>query len=210
MDRLLRRVIRGFSFFFIASTLFGMGSVAVAAVTRRRITTTDDATSNDPTAASVFAGERFESHAPALRSGRVITWFGGHDVDLRGAVLDPAGATLDLRTMYGGTQVFVPEGWRVESHVRSIFGGTQVDVAEARIPADAPLLELRGFSIFGGVRVTTNPDASWSGQDYDGEALPPAGREITTPAADADLRPGDADLPAAAAEVPAADASVTA
>ena len=195
MNRLLRGVIRGFSFVFIASTLFGMGSVAVAAVTKRRITTTDDPTSNEPTAASVFAGERFESHAPALRGGRVITWFGGHDVDLRGAMLDPAGATLDLRTMYGGTQVIVPEGWRVESHVRSIFGGTQVDIGEASIPADAPLLELRGFSIFGGVRVTTSPDVSWSGPDHDGEALPPAMDLSTTAAA----------MPASETSAPGAD-----
>ena len=54
--------------------------------------------------------------------------FGGHDVDLRGAMLDPSGATL---------------------------------------------LELRGFTLFGGTRVTTSPAASWSGTDHEGEALRP-------------------------------------
>lgn len=190
MKRLLRGVTRVFALVVAVTTLFGMGSAAVAAVTKRRIETTKDPASNEPTATSVFAGERFESHAPALRGGRVITWFAGHDVDLRGATLDPSGATLNLRTMYGGTQVAIPEGWRVESHVRSILGGTQVDIDDANLPADAPLLQLRGFSLFGGVRVTTSPVASWSGEDHDGEALPPAATETTTPA----VEPGTASL----------------
>jgi predicted membrane protein len=174
MGRLFRGVIRVFALFFVASMLFGMGSAVVAAFARRRIETTEDPASNEPTVASVFAGERFVSTAPALRGGRVITWFAGHDVDLRGATLDPLGATLDLRTMYGATQIAVPEGWRVRSRVISIFGGTEVSVDEADLPADAPVLELRGFTLFGGARVTTSPDASWSGADHEREALPPA------------------------------------
>jgi hypothetical protein len=198
MRRLLRITTRVFGLIVALTTLFGMGSAAVAAVTKRRIETTKDPASNEPTAASVFAGERFESRAPALRGGRVITWFAGHDVDLRGATIDPSGATLDLRTMYGGTQVAIPEGWRVESHVRSLFGGTQVDIHDADLPADAPLLELRGFSLFGGVRVTTSPDASWSGQDHDGEALPPAESVASTPIVD--LPTTDIDDSAAAVD----------
>ena len=182
MKRLLRGVTRVFALVVAVTTLFGMGSAAVAAVTKRRIETTTDPASNEATATSVFAGERFESRAPALRGGRVITWFAGHDVDLRGATLDPSGATLNLRTMYGATQVAIPDGWRVESHVRSIFGGTQVDTHDADLPADAPVLQLRGFSLFGGVRVTTSPVASWSGEEHDGEALPPAASEAATPA----------------------------
>ena len=190
MIRLLRGVTRVFALLVAIATLFGMGSAAVAAVTKRRIATTKDPASNEPTATSVFAGERFESRAPALRAGRVITWFSGHDVDLRGATLDPSGATLDLRTMYGGTQVAIPKGWRVESHVRSILGGTQVDVDDADLPADAPVLQLRGFSLFGGVRVTTSPVASWSGEDHDDEALLPAAGETAAPA----VEPGRAAL----------------
>jgi len=206
VNRLLRALTRVFALFVVASTLLGMGSAAVAAVTKRRIETTKDPASNEPTAASVFAGDRFESHAPALRRGRVITWFAGHDVDLRGATIDPSGATLHLRTMYGGTQVAIPEGWRVESHVRSVFGGTQVDVNQADLPADAPLLELRGFSLFGGVRVTTSPAASWSGQERDGEALPPAVGSDPAPIGDAAPVAGDDAPESAGHAVEAVDA----
>jgi hypothetical protein len=178
MGRLFRGIIRAFALFFVASMLFGMGSAVVAALAKRRVQTTEDPASNEPTAASVFAGRRFVSSAPALRCGRVITWFAGHDVDLRGATLDPSGASLDLRTMYGATQIAVPEGWRVRSSVLSIFGATQVDIDDADLPADAPLLELRGFTLFGGARVTTSPDPSWSGAGHDEEALPPAANAV--------------------------------
>jgi len=179
MGRLVRGVVRVFGVFFVASILFGMGSAVVATFVKRRIETTEDSASNEPTAVSIYAGEQFVSSAPALRAARVITWFGGHDVDLRGATLDPSGATLDLRTMYGGTQIVVPEGWRVSSSVLSIFGGTQIDIEDAGLPADAPLLELRGYTLFGGARVATSPDGSWSGADHEGEALPPAAAAAT-------------------------------
>ena len=179
MSRLVRGVVRVFALFFVASTLFGMGSAVVAVFARRRVVTTQDPASNEPTASAVFAGERFASSAPALRGGRLITWFAGHEVDLRGAALGPSGATLNLRTMYGGMQIAVPEGWRVRSHVISIFGGTQVDIDDADLPADAPLLELRGFTLFGGTRVTTSPAASWSGSSLEeGKALPNAAEPV--------------------------------
>lgn len=199
MSRLFRGVIRVFALFFVASTLLGIGSAVVAAFAKRRIITTQDPASNEPIVASVFAGERFVSSAPALRRGRVITWFAGHDVDLRGATLDPLGATLHLRTMYGGTQIAVPEGWRVRSRVVSIFGGTEAGVDDADLPTDAPLLELRGFTLFGDARVTTSPDASWSGADQEGEALPPAADRVA-PSAERDAPLADRVAPPAVGE----------
>ena len=127
MGRLVRGVARILALFFAASMLLGVGSAVVAAFVKRRVATTEDPSSNQPTAASVFAGEQFVSSAPALRAAHVITWFAGHDVDLRGATLDPSGARLDLQTIYGGTKIVVPEGWRVRSSVLSIIGGTQVE-----------------------------------------------------------------------------------
>jgi hypothetical protein len=193
MGRLFRGLVRVVAGFFIGATLFVIGSAVYAALARQRIATTGDTTSNEPVIASVFAGDRFVSRAPALRGGRIITWFAGHDVDLRGATLGPHGATLQLRAMYGGTQIAIPEGWRVRSHVVSILGGTEIAVADPGLPADAPLLELRGFNLFGGIRVTTKPTESWSGADRDGEALPPAVDTTTT--ADETPSSGQASVP---------------
>jgi hypothetical protein len=86
--------------------------------------------------------------------------------------------------------------------VLSIFGGTQVDIKDDRLPADAPLLELRGITLFGGVRVATRPDGSWSGADHEGEALPPAATAAEVPtnaateAAPGNVVPAEGSLPA--------------
>jgi hypothetical protein len=174
MGRLVRGVIRALAVFIIGTLIFATGAAVFAANARRRIVTTDDRASNGPTLAAIFGSGRFASRAPALRGGRVVTWFAGHDVDLRGAALDPGGAILELSVMFGGTQIAVPDGWRVRSRVRSIFGGTQVEIDEVDRDDGAPLLEVRGFVLFGGVRVTSSPVVSWSGADHEGEALPPA------------------------------------
>ncbi len=174
MGRLVRGVICALAVFVIGILAFATGSAVYAAVARGRITTTDDVTSNEPTIAAIFRSGRFASRAPALRGGRVVTWFAGHDVDLRGAALDPGGAILELSVLFGGTQIAVPDGWQVRSRVRSIFGGTQVDLDQMDRDDAAPLLEIRGLALFSGARVTSNPDMSWSGDDHEGEALPPA------------------------------------
>ena len=136
---------------------------------------------NEPTIAAVFAGERFASRAPALRGGRIITWFAGHDVDLREATLDPAGAVHaapdDVRRHPDRRAATAGGSGR---SVLSIIGGTaRRDPGRAELPDDAPVLELRGFTIFGGARVTTDPAASWSGADHEGEALPPFAVDLT-------------------------------
>lgn len=174
MGRLVRGIIRALAVFVIGTLVFATGAAVFAASARDQIETTDDPASNEPTIAAIFEGRRFASRAPALRRGRVVTWFAGHDVDLRGAALDPSGATLELSAMFGGTQIVVPAGWRLRSRVRSVFGGTQVELDEVDSGDGASLLEVRGFVLFGGARVTSSPEVFWSGADHEGEALPPA------------------------------------
>jgi hypothetical protein len=182
MGRLVRGMIRALAVFIIGTLVFATGAAVFAARARGRIETTDDPASNEPTIAAMFGAGRFASRAPALRSARVVTWFAGHDVDLRGAALDPGGAILELSAMFGGTQIAVPAGWRVRSRVRSIFGGTQIELDDTDLGDGAPLLEVRGFALFGGARVTTSPVVSWSEPDREGEALPPAAGTVPFPA----------------------------
>jgi hypothetical protein len=80
----------------------------------------------------------------------MFTWFGGIAVDLRDATLAP-GARLSLTTVFGGIDLRVPHGWRVESRIRAGPGGVAVDVPDA--DDQAPLLVLDGVVVFGGVAV---------------------------------------------------------
>jgi hypothetical protein len=57
-----------------------------------------------------------------------------------------------MRTLFGGIAVRVPPTWRIESSLKATMGGV-----DARTPAqddpDAPVLEVDGMALFGGVAV---------------------------------------------------------
>ena len=102
--------------------------------------------------AAVFESVDFHSTATAFRGGTVLTWFGGGNLDLRDAALDPMGARLDVRAIFGGGTILVPEEWDVTTRVLGIGGVGDARTRAAR-PAGAPRLEIEGFALFGGFGV---------------------------------------------------------
>jgi predicted membrane protein len=121
----------------------------------KRLTKGDDR-SDEFQVAAIFGGQKFASHAQHLRSASVVASMGGIDLDLRDATLDPAGATLDVKTTMGGVQVMVPEQWAVEVDQTGIAGGVQANVTpREELPVDAPTLHVHVAARMGGVLVTT-------------------------------------------------------
>jgi hypothetical protein len=100
---------------------------------------------------AIFDGVELENRSSAFRGGRVLAWFAGVTLDLRGATLAP-GARLELRSLFAGMRVAVPAGCRVEHETRSIIGGAAVSVPEPVDP-DAPVLVVRALSVVGGISV---------------------------------------------------------
>lgn len=87
-----------------------------------------------------------------------FTVFGGTDFDLRHCRFSDPVTTLWLNSTFGGVDVVVPEGVRVDMGNLGIFGGSELIVESGAIhpgslPANAPLLKIRGLSVFGGVTV---------------------------------------------------------
>ena len=83
---------------------------------------------------------------------------GGGSLDLREATLDPAGAELRVRAMFGGLEIVVPSSWPIELHSRVILGG----VGDARDAEDvdptSPTLVIDAQTIFGGLAIVDSPD----------------------------------------------------
>ena len=181
MPTIIRSVLRLFGIFFAAALAFGLGSALLALVARRRIANRGDASSSSVALAAIFDGAELRSEAPAFRGGSLLAWYGGLTLDLRRATLDPAGATIDARAVFGGVGVLVPPGWRVEAHGWGLFGGFGSGVDAAGLSEDAPTIRMRGFSIFGGVwgsslasDAAPNPGGA--------EPAPPLGAPIVEPA----------------------------
>lgn len=100
-----------------------------------------------------FGGAEIASHSKHFEGGSVGSVFGGTELDLRDAELAPE-AELDVISVFGGTEIFVPYGWRVEMRGMPIFGGFENATKNDRdLADDAPVLSVDATALFGGVEV---------------------------------------------------------
>jgi hypothetical protein len=129
----------------------------VARAMKRRIVTVDEADANEIRLAAILEPMSFRSTATSFRGGTVDCWYGGGIIDLREADLDPAGARLEVRAIFGGAQIVVPETWSVSSKVVGLGGLGDVRPKVER-HVDAPHLTIEGIAIFGGFGVTSELD----------------------------------------------------
>ncbi len=180
MFRLLAKLL---GLVFGASLIAGLASTLAALSFKQKAPAPPAPGDETIDLAVVMAGGEFASTAATFRGGRVVCWYAGTDVDLRDATLDAAGATLDVRTLFGGTRVVVAPGVPVHVSVTSIFGGT-MDSTDAPEPTlDVPGLRITGFTLFGGLQVMAAEQGegipSWSGErghpadDANRVAVPP-------------------------------------
>lgn len=135
-----------------------VASAVAAAMMRPRLQDSAQPEDDDIEVASVYGSRVFRSSADAFAGGRVVCWYAGVDVDLRGAHLAPAGASLEVWTAFGGTRIRVPEDWDVESHGIAVFGGAANSAARPDAASDAPRLTVRHRTFFGGFAVAAEPD----------------------------------------------------
>lgn len=158
IGRLLALLLGG----LIVSLIVG----AIAALqAKRRIVPLAAPEADEVRLAAIFEPFRFHSTARAFRGGELDCWYGGGIIDLRDAVLDPAGARLRVRAMFGGGQIVVPEAWQVTTRVVGLGG---VGDARPRVERalDAPHLTIEGFAFFGGFGVSSEvPEAQLEGLD---------------------------------------------
>jgi hypothetical protein len=78
--------------------------------------------------------------------------FGGIDLDLREAVFESQVVEISGFWCFGGLDIKVPAGVEVRDQTSGVFGGTDVrDLGEPQ--PGAPVIVLKGVSLFGGVSV---------------------------------------------------------
>lgn len=102
---------------------------------------------------AIFSGARQVVQTDHFRHADVSAVFGSATLDLREAHLD-AGATVDATAVFGGVEVLVPPGWRVELSGLPLFGGYDDKTRGPQpLPVDAPVLRVVATAVFGGVTV---------------------------------------------------------
>jgi hypothetical protein len=145
----------GFGLFLLG----GVASALAAAYTRGRLESHGDEEDDEFDLVNIYGSRDFASRARALRRWSALNWYGGATIDLRGASLDPAGATATARSIFGGLRLVVPETWRVERDVIGILGGVGDSRNADRVDAALPALRLEGWSVVGGIAIVSEaPD----------------------------------------------------
>jgi hypothetical protein len=145
---------------FVRLTILGAIASAIgAAIARNHMVSRGQPEDDEFDLVAIMSPLDFTSTAKAFRRGSYLAWYGGGSLDLRGASLDPAGATLTVRAIFGGFRLVVPASWRVENRMLGIFGGSGDGRPASMIATDGPVLVLEGWAFFGGVGVVSEaPD----------------------------------------------------
>ncbi len=151
---MLGRLFRALLAMLLGFLVFVLGAVAYAAV-KGRASTRPEPDADEIDLVTTFGELKYESTAQSFRGGQVTTWFAGGTLDLRGARMDPAGATLRTQTVFGGGNLVVPADWRVETKILPVFGGIGDARPDGNPPEGGPTLRLEGIALFGGWGVTT-------------------------------------------------------
>lgn len=89
-----------------------------------------------------------------------LTLMGGNALDLREARFAAHETTVNAVAIMGGIDIIVPEDVRVIDDGIGIMGGFGIEdhpsctVPVAQLPADAPVIRVRGLALMGGVGIT--------------------------------------------------------
>lgn len=89
-----------------------------------------------------------------------LTLMGGNALDLREARLAARETTVNAVAIMGGIDIIVPDDVRVIDDGIGIMGGFGIEdhpsctVPVAQLPADAPVIRVRGLALMGGVGIT--------------------------------------------------------
>jgi hypothetical protein len=145
-----------------------VGSMIGAVSVKRTTMVRDDPDDDEVALVGIFGPLDFASTARSFRGGTIDTWFGGGLIDLRGAVLDPRGADLRVRAVFGGGQLVIPESWSVTTAMRGLGGIGDTRSSGDQGP-DGPELRIDVSALFGGFAIASEaperddvpPTAEW-------------------------------------------------
>lgn len=101
---------------------------------------------------NLFSGSELASQSSSFEGGSIGAVFGGAELDLTNATLAPD-ANLDVFTAFGGVEITVPRGWRVDINGFPVFGGYDNVTVKDELPENAPVLTIDATVLFGGLEV---------------------------------------------------------
>jgi hypothetical protein len=106
---------------------------------------------------AIFSGVDRRGRWRVPRRSFVLSLFGGSDLDLRHAEIDSDVVTIVVFDIFGGTDIYVPEGVEVDVGGFGMFGAVDEHGADKPSGPGAPLVRVRALALFGGTDVWRVP-----------------------------------------------------
>lgn len=110
------------------------------------------ATEERDTMIAIFGGSSRKGKWRVRRSSTAIAVCGGVELDFREATFESPMVEILGFWCFGGMDVIVPDGVEVRDQTAGVFGGTDISRLGDPVPG-APVIVLKGLSLFGGVSV---------------------------------------------------------
>jgi predicted membrane protein len=85
-----------------------------------------------------------------------LALFGDINLDLRQATMLPGQLVINAVAPFGNIEVLVPNGAQVDVGGSTLFGSTTVAVEQAAASVSAVVIRIRGFSLFGSLKVRSS------------------------------------------------------
>lgn len=100
---------------------------------------------------AVLSGSETKVQASDFKASRVTAVCGGVTLDLREATIKKE-ATLDIFSLWGGVEIYVPKNVVVKNNTSVILGGVE-NKASAEVDHTAPILHIVGDIVMAGVEI---------------------------------------------------------
>ena len=101
---------------------------------------------------STFSGQTFNLDGEEFKGTNLNAVFGGLKLDLRKAIINND-VVINASSIFGGIDIFVPDGYKVKVKSNSIFGGVSNDKDNNNIEGNAITIYVNAIRMFGGVQI---------------------------------------------------------
>lgn len=106
---------------------------------------------------AIFGGGTKVLTSENFKGGNITAIFGGSEIDLSNCKLAEGNNVIDILTLFGGTELYIPRNWNVIVNVTPIFGGfSNKTYKDPNQQLDTTrTLTIKGLAIFGGGEIKT-------------------------------------------------------
>lgn len=101
---------------------------------------------------AIFSGSKAVFNGLPFTGAVTLALFGGIDIDLRGALITDD-VLIDSTTIFGGTDIVVSPGMKVQLNSTGIFGGADNHAQKPQSGAPGPVIHVRSWAAFGGLDI---------------------------------------------------------